>query len=260
MYLAKNAGFHSYLYISVTEFNSLWLKRSNRTQEVFYWKHFLGTVYLVDLSNTLTYVIIFEVSVKVVLHRFSAGWSADWGDPSVASSQRMCNPIMSEQRNLSREITVWPGLLNGLWPFPSSHKCAIATLAQRKKLQAVRVVRGSYKLLQGVRNTEVFLFFSLLFVLFNYEYTFIIFIFWLYHVACGILSSPTSDQIHTPSIEARSLNRWTTREVPWNYIYLLFIYAHFKNAKTSEYSIKKDLHLLILHYQFPSPQVNFFFK
>ena len=177
MYLAKNAGFHSYLYISVTEFNSLWLKRSNRTQEVFYWKHFLGTVYLVDLSNTLTYVIIFEVSVKVVLHRFSAGWSADWGDPSVAFSQRMCNPIMSEQRNLSREITVWPGLLNGLWPFPSSHKCAIATLAQRKKLQAVRVVRGSYKLLQGVRNTEVFLFFPccLFFLIMNIHLLFLYF-------------------------------------------------------------------------------------
>ena len=43
------------------------------TQEVFYWKHFLGTVYLVDLSNTLTHVIISEVSVKVVLHSFSAG-------------------------------------------------------------------------------------------------------------------------------------------------------------------------------------------
>ena len=36
-------------------------------QEVFYWKHLLGTVYLVDLSNTLTHVVISEVSVKVVL-------------------------------------------------------------------------------------------------------------------------------------------------------------------------------------------------
>ena len=84
---------------------------------------------------------------------------------------------MSEQRNLSREITVWPGLLNGLWPFPSSHKCAIATLAQRKKLQAVRVVRGSYKLLQGVRNTEVFLFFPccLFFLIMNIHLLFLYF-------------------------------------------------------------------------------------
>ena len=74
------------------------------------------------------------------------------------------------------------------------------------------VVRGSYILLQGIRNTEVFLFFPccLFFLIMN--------------------------------------------------IHLLFIYAHYKNTKTSEYSIKKDLHLLILHCQFLSPQVNFFFK
>ena len=37
------------------------------------------------------------------------------------------------------------------------------------------------------------------------------------------LSSPTWDQTHTPCIGRRSLNHWTTREIPHCYYWLIFI-------------------------------------
>ena len=35
-----------------------------------------------------------------------------------------------------------------------------------------------------------------------------------HHAAWGNLSSMTRDRNHAPAMEAQSLNRWTTREVP----------------------------------------------
>ena len=44
---------------------------------------------------------------------------------------------------------------------------------------------------------------------------FILFIFFLCHVACGILVDQQGIKLASPVLEAHSLNHWTTREVPW---------------------------------------------
>ena len=84
---------------------------------------------------------------------------------------------MSEQRNLSREITIWPGLLNGLWPFIP--QVCNSTFGTREKAPSGKeVVRGSYILLQGVRNTEGFSsFFSgcLFFLIMKIHFLFLVF-------------------------------------------------------------------------------------
>ena len=54
---------------------------------------------------------------------------------------------------------------------------------------------------------ETELFFNLKF--FNY-----LFIFWLYHGACGIFVPPPGIEPAPPTVEAQSFNHWTTRESP----------------------------------------------
>ena len=43
---------------------------------------------------------------------------------------------------------------------------------------------------------------------------FILFYFWPYHAACGILVPRPGTEPAPPALEAQSLNHWTTREVP----------------------------------------------
>ena len=47
-----------------------------------------------------------------------------------------------------------------------------------------------------------------------------IFFFWPRHAACGILVPRPGMEPVPPAVEARSLNRWTTREVPANTVWL----------------------------------------
>lgn len=61
---------------------------------------------MVDLSNTLSHVIISEVSVKMAL-QFLCRVIFDWCNLSVAFSQGMYNPIMSVQRKLHNHILAW---------------------------------------------------------------------------------------------------------------------------------------------------------
>ena len=46
---------------------------------------------------------------------------------------------------------------------------------------------------------------------FNFIY---LFIFWLYHWACGIFVPPPGIESAPPTVEAQSFNHWTTRESP----------------------------------------------
>ena len=44
---------------------------------------------------------------------------------------------------------------------------------------------------------------------------YLFFYFWLHHAACGILIPRPGIEPMPPAVEVRSLNHWTTREVPW---------------------------------------------
>ena len=46
-------------------------------------------------------------------------------------------------------------------------------------------------------------------------FMYLFFYFWLHHAACGILIPRPGTEPMPPAVEVRSLNHWTTREVPW---------------------------------------------
>ena len=70
--------------------------------------------------------------------------------------------------------------------------------------------------------------------LFQYCFLFYVLVFWPWGM--WDLSSPTTDQTHTPCIGRRSLNHWFTREVPsiffllweskWNFIVVVNVLGH----------------------------------
>ena len=75
----------------------------------------------------------------------------------------------------------------------------------------------------------------------SFIYLFIILkIFWLYHVACGILVPRPGIKPTPPTVEAWSLNHWTAREVPMYVLYYVWECSFY-----TQFSERSTLHLTV---------------
>ena len=49
------------------------------------------------------------------------------------------------------------------------------------------------------------------------------FVFWLHHAACRVLVPQQGIKPASPALEAQSLNRWTTKEVPAKSVFYITV-------------------------------------